>query len=208
MRLLIYDGTCSSLSRAWYAGSVLYRGLSRLDACKPVRSWQEALEWLARHERIDEIQYWGHGRWGRVFVADDVLDARVFSPSHPLHASMRAVKERLAPDALVWFRTCEAFGARPGLDFAERFANELGVQVAGHTFIIGLLQSGLRTLAPGCRPTWDPAEGIAEGTPEEPKRALHSLPGRPRTISCFSNEVPRAWLSEDALPSGDGETVV
>src|SRR5437762_849941 len=73
--------------------------------------------------------------------------------------------------ALVWLRTCEAFGADDGQAFAARLADTLGARVAGHTFIIGAVQSGLRTLAPGSRPTWSSAEGIAEGTPAQPIRA-------------------------------------
>jgi hypothetical protein len=101
-------------------------------------------------------------------------------------------------EALVWLRTCEAFGARAGLDFAQALADGLRAKVAGHTFVIGALQSGLRALRPGFRPTWSASEGIAEGTEDTPKRAFHSLPNRPRTITCFSNVVPNAWLEEDS----------
>jgi len=167
-----------------------------------VRSWNEALAWLAAYDAprpIAEIQYWGHGRWGRVLVADDALDVAALEPAHRLHASLLAVRERLVPDggALVWLRTCEAFGARAGMDFAQALADTLGANVAGHTHVIGAVQSGLRALAPGCRPRWSPAEGLAEGTPEAPRRAHSSGPMRPRTITCLANVFPRRWLEED-----------
>ena len=112
------------------------------------------------------------------------------------------MRERLAPgiQTSMWLRTCEAFGARAGLDFAQSLSDFFGVNVAGHTFIIGALQSGLRALSPGGRPTWSPAEGLAEGTPEQPKRALWSGASHPRTITCFANEVPRSWFEEDSAP--------
>jgi hypothetical protein len=207
LRLMVYDRTCVKrvvgLSTAWSAGSILYRGLRRLDATFGVRSWDEALSWLASYDPsrpIAEIQYWGHGRWGRVLVDDDVLDASAQRPGHRLHPSLLAVRDRLVPngEALVWLRTCEAFGASAGHAFAQTLADVLGARVAGHTFIIGALQSGLRTLAPGCRPTWSNVEGLAEGTADAPVRAHGSRPTEPRTITFLSNEIPRPWFAEDS----------
>lgn len=206
LRLMIYDRTCLGktkvfgLSTAWRAGSALYRLQRRLDAAHGVTSWSEALDWLAGYEGdrlIGEIQYWGHGRWGQVLVDRDSLDARAFADAHPLAKKIAAVRERLVPngDALVWLRTCEAFGARSGHDFARRLADGFGARVAGHTHIIGALQSGLHGLHPGHAPDWPAEEGIAEGTAEKPTKAFHSLPGRPRTISCFAGEVPRDWFA-------------
>lgn len=196
MRALVYDRTAGGLSRAWGAGSVLYRGLRRLDRVRGVASWDEALGWLgALDEPIDELQYWGHGRWGRVLVGDDVLDARALSHGHPWRAKLEAVRERLAPDALVWFRTCETFGAHAGIDFAERLADFLGARVAGHTYVIHFHQSGLHGLAPGSRAHWSPDEGLAEGTPDEPRRARSSAPWAPRTITCLAGRVPARWFA-------------
>jgi hypothetical protein len=207
---MVYDRTCKKygvgLSTAWSSGATLYRGLRRLDAAVGVTSWAEAFAWLSTHEPsrpIAEIQYWGHGRWGRIFVAEDVFDAAALRETHPLHRSIAAVKERLVGggEALVWLRTCEAFGAAAGIDFASRLADGLGAKVGGHTFIIGALQSGLRTLRPGTRPTWSPSEGIREGTPEAPLRAHGSSIRWPRTISCFTGAIPDRWFEEDGAPA-------
>jgi hypothetical protein len=206
---MVFDRTCTrrgvGLSTAWSLGSVLYRGLRRLDASRGVASWAEALTWLSSYEPsrpIEEIQYWGHGRWGRVLVDGEPLDRGALAPSHRLHPLLRSIRERLVPNAasLVWLRTCEAFGARAGLDFAERLADTLGARVAGHTFIIGALQSGLHTLSPGCRAAWNPDEGIAEGTADAPVRAYWSKLSFPRTISCLDNDFPAEWLAEDTAP--------
>jgi hypothetical protein len=193
----VYDRTCTGgMSQAWSAGARLYRGLRRLDAVCGAASWDEALDWLATlDEPIAELQYWGHGRWGRALVADDVLDARALAPADPRHGKLRALRERLAPDALVWFRTCETFGARVGIDFAERLADFLGARVAGHTYVIHFHQSGLHGLGPGCRADWSPDEGLAEGSADSPRRAHRSTPWAPRTISCLAGRVPPAWFT-------------
>lgn len=208
LRLMVYDRTCVGerapvgLSTAWEAGSVLYRGLGRLDGTFGATSWAEAFDWLARYEPsrpIAEIQYWGHGQWGRALVDRDVLDARAFVPGHPLEPRIAAVRERLArgegEEALFWLRTCEAFGADAGHDFARRLADALDARVAGHTFIIGAIQSGLRGLRPGHAPDWSASEGIAEGTPDKPLRAHGSGIRRPRTITCLRGDVPGDWFA-------------
>jgi hypothetical protein len=208
LRLLVYDRTCLKhgvgLSTAWSSGAALYRALRRIDASRGVASWEEALAWLGSYDRdraplVAEIQFWGHGKWGRVFIGKEGFDEACLDPSHAHAPAVQAVKARLLPESrsLVWIRTCEAFGAIPGQRFAVRLAKTLAARVAGHTFIIGALQSGLRALRPGCVPTWSPAEGLAEGTPDEPTRALNSWPHRPRTISCFDNDFPEAWFDED-----------
>jgi hypothetical protein len=174
-------------------GAQLYRGLRRVDAVVGVSSWDEALAWLAQHEAISEIQYWGHGKWGRAYVDYDILDATSLAGRH--RAGLEAVRERLAPDALVWFRTCELFGAHAGHDFAQRLADFLGTRVAGHTYVIGYHQSGLHGLLPGMRPHWSPDEGLKEGTADDPRRGRWSLPWSPNTISCLTGAVPAAWFA-------------
>jgi hypothetical protein len=201
-RLLVYDRTCAGhlggLSTAWSAGSRLYRWLDRIDASFGATSWQEGLAWICERSKdraIAEIQFWGHGKWGCALVASDVLDARALSESSPLHRPLREIRERLAPDALWWFRTCETFGAHRGIEFARRWTDFLGARAAGHTYVIGVWQSGLHGLAPGRAPDWSASEGLAEGTPAEPRRARVSLPTETRTISCFDGKVPSEWFA-------------
>lgn len=196
----MFDRTCvrkgGGLTVPWSAGSVVYRGLRRIDRAKGVASWSEALAWLAEiPEPIDELQYWGHGHWGRVMVDSEALSSMALASDHYLHAGLVALRERLAPDALVWFRTCSAFGARAGIAFAEGLADFLGARVAGHTHVIGFHQSGLHGLAPGARADWDPAEGLAKGTADDPVEAKWSRPWATRTITCLHGTVPEAWFS-------------
>ena len=117
LRLLVFDRTCTGrpvgLSTAWSNGATLYRSLGRLDGARGVASWSEALAWLAAFrpgELVEEIQYWGHGRWGQVLVDREALSAESLAPGHALAAKLDAVRERLVPggESLVWLRTCEA----------------------------------------------------------------------------------------------------
>ncbi|MCA9492442.1 MAG: hypothetical protein KC621_21060, partial [Myxococcales bacterium] len=90
MKLLIYDRTClrSGLTACWVAGAALYAGIGRIDAARGAASWSEALGWLTtvRPEApIDEIQYWGHGRWGRALIDQDVLDGSALLRGHALY---------------------------------------------------------------------------------------------------------------------------
>jgi hypothetical protein len=158
-------------------------------------SWGEALAWLGALRGVDEIQYWGHGRWGRAMIDRDVLDERALTATHALHAPLRALRDRLAPGALIWFRTCETFGAARGVAFAEALADFTGARVAGHTFVIGFHQSGLHGLAPGARADWSPDEGLRDGSAADPRRARWSAPWEPRTITCLAGEVPAAWFA-------------
>jgi len=204
LRLLVYDRTCRGpglgrrLSSAWAAGSVLYRALRRLDASHGASGWEEALGWLTSYEPdrpIREVQFWGHGRWGCVLIGKQALGRAALRPGDPHNEACARLRARLVPggEALVWLRTCEAFGAEAGQDFARRLAGFFGCRVAGHTFTIGYWQSGLHSLVPGGVPDWPLDEGLAAGTPRMPERALPSLPGAPHTISCLRGEIPEGW---------------
>lgn len=195
MRALIYDRTClvrrGWLTTPWAAGGALYRAMRRIDASHGATSWDTALAWLASLPApVTEVQYWGHGKWGRAFVGEDALDASAIASGR-----LDALRAALAPDALIWFRTCETFGANAGIDFAERLADYTGARVAGHTFVIGIRQSGLHGLSPGTRADWSPAEGLAEGTPDAPARAHGSSLSAPNTVTCFTPAVPDAYFA-------------
>ncbi|HET9954367.1 MAG TPA: hypothetical protein VFQ61_07680 [Polyangiaceae bacterium] len=204
-RLLIYDATQHtraprSLGLAWQFGSYLYRGLGRIDAAYGARRFDAALRWVRRradeHGPVTELQYWGHGKWGAVFVDRERLDRGALAPAHPLRRDLDAIRECLAPNALIWFRTCETLGANAGQDFASALGDYLGARIAGHTFVIGFYQSGLHELPPGCRADWSASEGLAVGSPGAPQRALNSAPSQPNTITCLEGRVPTQWATQ------------
>lgn len=196
LRLLVYDATQARrpprlLGWSWRIGARLYEARGLLDESYAATGFDGALDFLARAERpIGEIQFWGHGKWGRALIARESFDRSSLAPSHHWRPKLDAVRERLTPGALIWFRTCETLGARPGHDFAQALSDFTGARVAGHTFVIGYFQSGLHAVAPGERPDWDPTEGLAAGTAEHPERAHLSGPDQPNTITCFTGRLP------------------
>ena len=200
LQLMIYDDTCRGrgplpgLTHSWIAGGLLYRVLDRFDAIRPVRTWEEALAWLSAVEPgrpIGEVQFWGHGKWGRVLVDGDPLDVTDLEPDADRRGLLEDIRDRLVgPEALVWFRTCETFGGEPGHAFARQWTDFLECRVASHTFIIGPYQSGLHVLGPGESPDWPVDEGLVEGTPEAPEKAAWSTPGKPNTIFCLTSRLP------------------
>ncbi|HHO54231.1 MAG TPA: hypothetical protein ENK18_26015 [Deltaproteobacteria bacterium] len=199
---MIYDETCTrgwgpiGLTHSWIVGARLYAALGRLDAWAGARSWSGALGWLARVQpdrAIGEVQFWGHGRWGLAKIDGEVLDASALEPGHRLNPALQRIRERMAPEGQWWFRTCETFGARRGQDFARRFTDLMGCAAAGHTHIIGPLQSGLHRLRPGAVPHWPAEEGVIEGTPDDPRRAAWSSLRAPNTVHCLRGSVPEGW---------------
>jgi hypothetical protein len=203
LRLLVFDRTCRGgwlrpgLSHAWAAGRHLYGALGRLDDARGVASWAEALDWLggvSSGAPIAEIQFWGHGRWGRVLVGGEALDVGALAPGHPHHDRLCRVRERLLPgDAgLWWFRTCETFGTAAGHGFARAWTRFFRCRAAGHTYVIGAWQSGLHALRPGEEPRWSLTEGLPPGQ-VDPPLAARSGPGKPNTITCFHGRIPEGF---------------
>jgi hypothetical protein len=198
LRLMVYDVTQkqrqpAALGYSWQYGSYLYRGLGRIDAARPAHGFAQALAWLGHYEAsrpIQELQFWGHGKWGRCFIGQESLDRSVLREGHEHYAAFQRFRERLTPDALLWFRTCETLGAEPGQDFAAALGDATGARVAGHTFVIGFFQSGLHCLRPGQRPHWSSSEGLSRGTPSAPLGAYGSSPSAPNTITCLDGVIP------------------
>ena len=167
--------------------------MGRLDRSRGVDNWDGALRWLVakvKQTPLSEIQIWSHGKWGEAHLNGDVFDETVFLPDHPLHDGVKALRDVLTKDALIWFRTCETFGATSGHAFAEAVTEFFGCRAAGHTFIIGPWQSGLHSLRPGEIPAWDHAEGLIAGTPDQPEKAALSTRTAPNTIHCLQGAVP------------------
>jgi hypothetical protein len=197
LRLMLFDRTCRGgrftpgLSHAWAVGGKLYHRLGRIDAWYGAASWAEGLDWLleaSRGHQIAEIQFWGHGEWGGLWIEEDLLTITALEPSHVHHQRLAAIKERLLPDgkSLWWFRSCDVFGTRTGHDFARAWTRFFNARAAGHTYTINILQSGLHVLEPGAEPTWSVSEGVVPGLD-------HASPSKiraPRTITCLHNTIP------------------
>ena len=200
VRVLVYDDTGvgkawfqTGLTNSWRLGAALYKRYppsTRVHHTWGARSWEDALAFVATiPEPIGEIQYWGHGLPGRVMIADDVLDVSAFDDvKHPRHQDILSIASKLTDDALVWWRTCGAFAGAAGQRFAQAQASVFGATVAGHTHVIGPLQSGLHTLQPGAQPRWSVTEGLtAKGS------LLPSSPSAPHTIHFLQGAIPKGW---------------
>lgn len=195
LRLMFYDNTCGGpgplpgLTASWYVGGALYKALGRLDAYRGFATWAAAVEWLAAYEPtrpIGEVQFWGHGRWGGLYIAEDVLEIDVLSPNHPIFPHLVNIRRRMLPDAasLWWFRTCDTFGTQVGHQFAREWTKFFECSAAGHTYNILFWQSGLHLLRPGQEPDWPIDEGVVPGL----AHGQHSHRRAPLTISCLHND--------------------
>lgn len=200
LSVLVYDAACRGpgptrwLGRAFAIGRHTHAVAQPWDLVVPATTWPEAIDRVlagCEHAGVAELQYWGHGKWGRVLIGAESLDRDAISPAGPLHDRIRALGTLMhGPDAHVWFRTCETLGAHRGHAMAQELCEQLGCAVAGHTFIVGPWQSGLHLLRPGARPEWPADEGLLEGTPELPVRAAWSRAWHPRTVSCMRRALP------------------
>jgi hypothetical protein len=186
------------LSHSWFAGGVLYKTLRRLDACGGFADWIEALTWVASYredEPISEIQFWGHGSPGCVWMKNEALAhfSTDWNKQSATTEALWAIRSRLRADSLIWFRTCSTFAGEKGQQFAKAWATGMNCRVAGHTHIIGLLQSGLRSIVPEQEPSWPSDEGILQGTPARPTRMQPSSLRAKNTITCLHGDVPEGW---------------
>lgn len=199
LRLMIYDRSCvgkgrlPGLTHAWAAGARVYKGLQRLDAWYGAASWEEALDWLVTvspEREIAEIQFWGHGQWGGLWIEEELIEIDVLQPEHALYQQLCALRSRLVEDgsALWWFRSCDTFGTPFGLDFARQWTRFFHCRAAGHTYTINFLQSGLHLLLPGEEPTWSETEGVVPGMSHAKESHLRA----PNTITCLHGEIPRS----------------
>ncbi|RMH00550.1 MAG: DUF4347 domain-containing protein [Deltaproteobacteria bacterium] len=196
-RIVVFDPTCRGrwwhlgLSHAWSAGVRLYRGMGRIDGWVRAENWRTAFAGvldLLGDAPLFELQVWSHGKWGLVRLGDDVFDRTWLRPAHRDAGLAAAVFDRLVPGGRIWFRTCETAGAACGQAFVQALADATGVDVYGHTYVIGIYQSGLRRAVPGGRPDWSPWEGLRKGTPAAPLEAHPSRPWHPSTVHFLSGE--------------------
>lgn len=192
-----HDGTGGTsrvqigLSPAWWLGAKVHAVAARART-RGVRSWDEALRFALDSAQetglpIADFQAWGHGGWGFMDLGDTRLERRTLQ-SLPIAELSRVMSD----DALFWARCCSAFGARSGRAFAQELAERLGHRVASHTYVIGLLQSGAHSLAPGAIPDWPIEEGVVVENGEA-TRAKNSGPRQPRTIGCLRLDLPTGW---------------
>lgn len=185
MRVTVYDKSPGPgfsqwfLKTMWFLGCWFQKLFGKVDAYFGAQSLDEALDWLCyRDGQLTSIQYWGHGSPGYVWVSGKAYRANDFM----------ALKPKLLPSSVVWFRACSVFQGTAGHAFSKALADGLGCTVAGHTRIIGPLQSGLHTRKPNSPPSW-PVEET-----EFPKSWWPSYwRWGDNTVTCLATKIPEGW---------------
>lgn len=187
MKVTIYDAKPGPgvgqwfLKTSWRVGCALQKFFGAVDEYHGAESWDDAVAWLLTKQNITSLQYWGHGSPGIVWLAQKPMP----------YGALLPVKAALAPFALVWFRCCSVFQGRAGYAFAKTLADAMGCTVAGHSYIIGLWQSGLHTHRAGWHCGWSIDEGAEKL--RCPRWPTYLRPWLPRTVFCLTTEVPKEW---------------
>lgn len=189
------DWAGEQLRFSWIAGGHFYKMFRSLEETKGCMDWIDALKYLSSvqpEKKIDTIQFWGHGTPGRVWINNDFLSVRSLLASSPHRAQLLKLKERVTPETVIWFRSCNVFAGQEGHLFAIAFCQFMNCVIAGHTFIVGPWQSGLHTIRPGERPNWSKEEGLIkkeDGSVEK----VWSKPWSPNTVFCLTGKIPKGW---------------
>lgn len=197
MRLMIYDSMENSpVGWAWKIGAILFWILRRFHKIHGATSWEGALDWALKvsdGKTINELHFWGHGRWGQAFINGKHLGVwAVQRKDSSTHSKLLAFASRLTKDSLVWFRTCATIGNASGHEFAREFSRFFGCRVAGNTFNIGFWHSGLHSLLPDAEPSWPLKEGVSNpGTDHEEQAS--SGRKKPHTILFLRSHLPGGW---------------
>lgn len=168
LRLMIYDDKPGDgglqqkfLRLSWIVGGMLFKLFGKIDECKGVTSWPEALEWLSSHDEIQSVQFWGHGSPGAVWIGREPLVA--WKLSGVLSEPLKKLASKMVPSSNFWIRSCSVFRGRIGRMFAlDLHKALLGRKVAGHVRIVGPIQPALRTLSLGGSPDSWPADPVKE----------------------------------------------
>jgi hypothetical protein len=160
------------LMACWAVACFVQKLFGRVDAYYGASGWGEALKWiLALPRPITSFQYWGHGSPGRIWLGQQMVAT----------LDLLKMKPKLAPGAVVWFRSCQTFGGREGHEFSKVVADGLGCTVAGHTVVIGPVQAGLHTRAPGTKASWPIEESYS---------SVWVALRRPNTVTCLATRLP------------------
>lgn len=196
--LMFYDSSDwagKQLRFSWITGGKFYKLFRSVEHHDGFDNWIDALNWISEVEpnkKINSIQFWGHGSPGRVWINGDALSIRSLTYDSPHYYFLKKIKERLATDSTIWFRSCNVFTGSDGKFFSIAFSQFMQSRIAGHTYIVGPWQSGLHTIKPGQRPSWNISEGLKKEEDGKIKK-LWSMPWEKNTIFCLTNKIPEGW---------------
>lgn len=186
MRVTIYDKNPGPgfkqwfLKTSWFLGCWIQKLFGRVDEYYGAESWTHATNWLlTRPSTLLSVQYWGHGSPGTVWLAGVSL---------PTDEFITALRLKVVPGSVVWWRTCSTFQGIGGHEFSKKLADGLNCTIAAHTRIIGPVQGGLHTRKPNSEPSWP----ITEGEPPTSWWPSHMSWG-PNSVFCLTTKIPDGW---------------
>ena len=164
-RVLLVDATgYDPLRLTWRVGHLI-TSPRRFTHRLYVHSWDEAMDQLgdlAQHEKLSELQFWGHGSSGRALIGTDALDMTYLQTSARFQRWVSLRPFLSTPSPLIWFRTCDTMKAEAGRLFSSKLAHLLRCRVAGYTQYIHVIQRGLVVAWPERPAQWsDDEEGGA-----------------------------------------------
>ncbi|KAF0972961.1 hypothetical protein FDP41_008813 [Naegleria fowleri] len=167
LSVLIYDSTNEHESTrdqfasiSWAVGSSFFEAVNKFDRVIRAKSWDQVVRELNQiadsGELIREVQFWGHGSPGKVFIGQDELTTEVLDTPSWVSLSKRKIFHQ---NALWWFRSCSTCNRNEGRSFAKKFVDLFGVRMGGHTVFIHAIHAGLVCLRPGQEPSWSDEDG-------------------------------------------------
>lgn len=176
--LLIYDASeLSFVGLTWRIGARLF-AFDQVLAVYGAEDCYAKIEALSSSGvRFDDIQVWGHGLPGFVFLNSEPLAWEFWD--HLAHL----VRDS---SSTVWLRVCAFAATRRGQANCEHASKALGCGLVAHTHIIGTwaCHSGLYGILPNQAAYWPTC---AESPGEPPPR---STPFEARTVSAFRMTLP------------------
>jgi len=134
MRIVMYDKDIKgAMFLKFYLriGAFIGKILGVYDRIYGISTWEEFFEIINTEKDVKQVDYWGHGSSGEVYLQNTPLT---------LHLNLN--KDAKLNVETIWFRTCSTLRGKSGLLFLEKVIGRLGKNVGGFTEIIWFFQSG------------------------------------------------------------------
>lgn len=183
-RLMIYDvAEDSFVGFSWKVGSKVFSPY--FDKILAVKSWDDCYAQLSQlEEKYDEVQFWGHGTPGFIYVNKQPSTADFWL----------TLAKKLNKNAVVWLRVCSFAATSLGKTMMSQISKTLNAKLIAHTYSVGQwgCQSGARAVTPTNSAKWSSDEGVDRG--QSPFKLLPSAPWIPNTVLVLTMKPPE-WAT-------------
>lgn len=183
-RLMIYDASEKSfVGFSWKVGAAVFK--SYFDTILAVQDWTDCHKQLAALvDKYDEVQFWGHGSPGFIYVNSQPAPAEFWF----------ALAKKISKNATVWLRVCSFAASSIGKTMMNQISKNLGAKIIAHTYSIGQwgCQSGTRAVTPTTLAGWSATEGVDKS--KTPAELLPSSPWAPNTVFSLTMRPPD-WVT-------------